>query len=455
MRRVFHSTRRLALALLCALIACTGGSTDAPGPADITGGGSSTGIRRGGGVTFGIIGEPSTWDPYARKASEATYAVVRPLFPSLYSFMPDGSVRPYLARSATPVRSGVRVTIEKAHWSDGKPITARDVVASARRARVPSGFARFRSARAVGARRVLFRASFGDWKRALATASFVLPQGRVSRGDAVSGGPFVLERVTPGLEAVYARNERWWGDKQPFLERVIVQFIQDLDVMLALLADDRLDAAAPPSSVNLDERLEALDLEHEEALGWETVYLDLEGADLDESGRSALARAVDRRGLEHGFVRDMGRTVDTLYPGPGKDGRAGKWPTSPLAPGDASDQRVQIAVAVGDELTELVQRALRLQLEDAGFEIELVATDASTFYGGWKLTDPMDVAVRRAWGAPGLRDNGPAFRNIRAIPLFGVESVVAWQKDIRGIAPNPTLEGPLWSMHAWSRAGDS
>ncbi|MBA3432270.1 MAG: hypothetical protein H0U16_12425, partial [Actinobacteria bacterium] len=394
MSGVFRSNRAILAALLSVLVACTGSGGDVEPTR--SGDGATPDIRSGGAITFGIIGEPATWDPYAAQASAATFALVRPLYPSLFSFEPDGSVRNYLAESFEKTKSGFRVTIEKARWSNGRRITARDVVASARRARAPSGFARVRSAVVVGTRKIAFRAPFADWKRALATASFVLPAGRVPRGKTVSGGPYVLESVTPGLEAVFARNDRWWGDDDPRLHRVVVQFIQDLDVMLALLEDRRLDGAAPTSSVNLGARLDAIGVEHEESLGWETVYLDLEGAQLDDSGRHALARAVDRALIEEGFIRDSGRTVDTLHPSPGRRGAEGEWTAAAFPIGDASNERIRLAVGVGDELTELIQRALRLQFEDAGFEVELVTTDAATFYGPWELTDPMDVAIRRA-----------------------------------------------------------
>ncbi|MDQ3784418.1 MAG: ABC transporter substrate-binding protein [Actinomycetota bacterium] len=404
-----------------------------------------------GGIVFGVLGDPVTLDPYSPLATDLTYALVRPLFPSLFRFEPDGRPRAMLARSATETGSGVQITLRKARWSNGRAITAGDVVASVRRAAPPSGLADVSSARAVGERRVKLRGAPTDWRQTLATAAPILPEGGGVRPGGVFGGPFQLSSLTPGLEAVYKPNPRWWG-AEPHSDRIRVQFVQDLEIMLALLGSGRLDGAAPPSSVNLGQRLDAIGLEHSAALGWESLWFDLEGAEMDGDGRAGVARAIDRLELERGFVRAHGRLATTLHPGPGPRAATGGWrrPARPAAV--TAPAPIQIAVAGGDELAELMQRAVRLQLEDAGFSVELVTADAATFYGPWSRGDPMDIAIRRAAGAPGLTDDRAALRDSLAVPFAHVETFVAWGDGLTGPEPNPTLDGPLWNLERWRRA---
>ncbi|MBA2274887.1 MAG: hypothetical protein H0W21_13455, partial [Actinobacteria bacterium] len=318
--------KHLLLALACLVAACTPGveapsrERDKPAGVAVPGGAE--------GIVFGVLGDAVTLDPYSPLASDLTFTLVRPLFPSLFRFDRDGRPRAMLARSATETDLGVRITLRRARWSNGRTITARDVVASVRRADPPSGLAAVASARAIGARRVELRGASTGWRQTLATAAPILPGGGGVHPGGVFGGPFRLSSFTPGLEAVYRPNPRWWG-AEPQSELIRVQFVQDLEIMLALLTSGRLDGAAPPSSVNLGQRLDAAGLSHSAVLGWESLWFDLEGAQLNDSGRAGVARAIDRLALERGFVRTHGRLATTLHPGPGPTAAEGAWHRPP------------------------------------------------------------------------------------------------------------------------------
>lgn len=402
---------------------------------------------RGGGVVVGVVGEPPTLDPYSPLASGLTYALVRPLWPSLLRFAPDGSIRLDLAARLTEVAGGVRVELRPAFWSNADPITARDVVASAARARPPSGFAGI-EARAVDGRTVELTGNAPDWRTRLARVAFVLPQGRARLG--VSGGPFTLSGRTPGLELRYRRNPRWYG-AGAFLDSLTVRFARDSGILLGLLDKGRIDVAAPPSSVNLDDRLDALGVTHEDALGWERLYLDLSGTSMTRAERVTLWRGLERSRVEEGFVRDDGRSATTLHPAPGKAGATGAWAGRLGRGAPPPEGSVEMAASEGDELAQLVQRALFRQLEAHGFAVELLALPPKDFYGRRSRRDPPDVAIRRAAGAPGAPPSRRAFRRLSALPLFHVESVLAWREGIVGPAVNPTYEGALWNADRWWR----
>lgn len=427
--------------------ACTS-DTDAPPTAGPAASGATP--VPGGLVSFGVVGEPATYDPYSPRASDLTFALVRPLFPSLFRFLPDGSTEPLLAESLEPQDGGVLIRLRALQWSNGRPVASGDVVRSIARARPPSGFAAVEEARARGPRALLLEGSVDDWERTLATFAYVLPGGRVSGIPMVSAGPFTVRRHIPGLELVYEHNPRWTGDP-PLLDRIRVRFTQSLDVLLALLRRDRLDGAALPLSVNLDDRLELLDLEHEEALGWESVYLDLEGSRLPRPQRVRLWRAVDRDAIASGFIRDDGRPANTLHPAPGSDGADGPFSEWLGRAGRAPEAPVRIAASNSDELARLVQRAIFRQLQMEGFEVELLGIEPRVFEGRRGMSGAADVAIRRRAGAPGLAEEPGAARSLDALPLFHVESVVAHTGRLRGLRPNPTFEGPLWNIERWWR----
>lgn len=440
----------LAAALLLASACTTGGSDDPPSAGPAAPGATPV---PGGVVSFGVVGEPATYDPYSPRASDLTYALVRPLFPSLFRFLPDGSTEPLLAESLEPQGDGVLIRLRALTWSSGRPVVARDVLRSIARARPPSGFAAIEDARPRGPRALLVEGTVDDWERTLATFAYVLPNGRVSGVPRDSAGPFAVRRHTPGLGLVFEHNPRWTGDP-PLLDRVRVRFTQSLDVLLALLRRGRLDAAALPMSVNLDDRLELLGLDHQESLGWETVYLDLEGAGLSRRQRVRLWRAVDRDAIASGFIRDDGRLANTLYPAPGPEGADGPFSDSLGPAGPPPEFPVRIAASNSDELARLVQRALFRQLQTSGFEVELLGIEPRVFEGRWRVSGPADVAIRRRAGAPGLADGSRAARTLDALPLFHVESVVAHTGRLRELRPNPTFEGPLWNIERWWRVPD-
>ncbi|MGH2693667.1 MAG: ABC transporter substrate-binding protein [Actinomycetota bacterium] len=394
-------------------------------------------------MTFGVVGQVATLDPYSPAASDLTYALTRPIYPSLFRFLPDGTTEPSLAESVDADGRTALVELRRAQWSDGRPITARDVAASIRRALPPSGFARIGSARVLGSRLIELRGSVKDWPRALATVAFVMPKGEPAP---VAGGPFGLKRKVRGLEFAYAPNPRYWGD-EPLLERITVRFVQGLDLLLELLRRRRLDAALVPSSVNIADRLDAIGVAHREVLGWESVVLDL-ATDTDRTTARALWGNLARARIESGFVRDLGRVANTLRPVPGRAGAAG--PFSALRPAPAPrGESLALAAPVGDELLELVQRALLERLSQASFDVELLGVEPLVLLQGDRW-----VTVERVAGAPGLSDPPRAVERPSALPLFHVATVLAWREGVRGLQVNPTFEGPLWNAERWWKEGE-
>jgi hypothetical protein len=214
---------------------------------------------------------------------------------------------------------------------------------------------------------------------------------------------------------------------------------------LSLLAEGRLDAASLPSTVNLAERLDEHGLEHDSALGWETIGLDFSSSALTRPERVAVIDAIDRKVLAEGFVRDGGRITHTLFPSPGSaagpfDGELG-WSEPPR-------ETVLVIAPAGDEQLQLLQRVALSELDGAGIETDAVLVEAAGLYGD-DPRSPQGVELVRAAGAPGLGRAGSGTRALDRFPLFQVETLTAWRPGLRGIEANPTLEGVLWNATRW------
>lgn len=369
-----------------------------------------------------MIGSPSTLDPYDSLASDLTYAVVRPVYPSLYRFLPDGTPQEDLARSIQERRRSAIVQLRRGLWSNGRPITARDVAASAARATHPSGFAGLKVT-VVDQRTVRFSGRVDDWEERLAALTFVLPAGRAG---VAYGGPFSIAHHTQGYELALRRNAEYFGPRAES-PALTIRFVQDLDLMLLLLERGKLDAAAPLATVNLDQRLDEFGLEHERRLGWEGIWLDFTFSPLNEVERSSLVSGVEWRKLAETFVRADGELLI-----PENSGDGGAVVVNETLIGSSSD-----------ELVALLMRGAWFQLDGAGHKIELLRVDPKVFYGEWKADSPTGVAIRRRTGGPGISD--PLGAGEDSLPAFEIATYVTWRPGVEGVGANPTLEGPLWN----------
>jgi MarR-like DNA-binding transcriptional regulator SgrR of sgrS sRNA len=396
-------------------------------------------------VRVGVVGSPATLDPYSPVASDLTYALVRPVYPSLYSLSPTGRPVPDLARALEPVPEGVRVTLRRMRWSDGRAITSRDVVASLRRARTPYGVERVRRARAVSRHVVVLEGPTGKWGRALATMTFVLPGG-IARGRAsalIGGGAWRVSRYRPGLKLVYRPNRA--AVTRPYLNKVSVFFYESEGGLLDALEDGDVDVAVPPSTINLADRLEEMGVTYDEALGWELVWLDLRQT-LSRSERLALVAAINRSTLDASLIRDDGGVSYTLHPGP--LGVRGPWRKG-TGKRSKIEEAIRLSVPSGDELLFLIQRAIQIQLAQRKIDVDLIIGSAADFYGPWRSASPADVALTRSAGAPGLRDPRRFFTKMTAFPIAHVRTYLAWRPRLNRPQVNPTFDGPLWNMESW------
>ena len=258
-------------------------------------------------------------------------------------------------------------------------------------------------------------------------------------------GAFRIDRRVPGLKVEYVKVPS--SHRNPILDGFSVYFIASREILMELLERGKLDAGMVPSTVNLEERFESKEVEIEGDLGWESIELDLAGIG-DGSTREAVAGAIDRVVLEKGLIRDYGRLTNTLTPGPLRDQAEGPFRKPPRR--SVTGVRLALAAPEEDELLLLLQRALHDQLEAAGFVVDLVTIDSRTYYGAWDNTDPVEVALRRRFGGPGLPERASELRKLTAMPLFQVESFVAWRPRVLGLEVNPTFQGPLRNAHKWA-----
>ncbi|MCK6076185.1 ABC transporter substrate-binding protein [Paenibacillus silvae] len=134
MNRSVSWTKYVALALALALVmvlsgcgAASGGKTS--GTAAASQGGGQAGTAEGGNLTFALATSPDTLDPHRSGLAVAVRAI-RTIYDNLVVQLPDGSIKPWLAKEWSVSEDGKSYTFklrEDVKFHDGTPFNAEAV----------------------------------------------------------------------------------------------------------------------------------------------------------------------------------------------------------------------------------------------------------------------------------------------------------------------------------------
>ncbi|KJS53161.1 ABC transporter family substrate-binding protein [Streptomyces rubellomurinus] len=210
-------------------------------------------LRQGGTLNLAIPQFSHQWSPIHTDGSESsTMTVAKPLLPTFFRSDAAGTQTPnpaYLQEAHAETRNGRQVVTwtlnPKAHWSDGTPITWRDIEANWRAlngkdpAYRPSSNTGFELVSAVERGKDDFQAvmtfdrPFNEWQSMFngAANAPLLPASRIATPDLfntayldaipVTAGPFKLEKLDRATQTVsLVADPAWWGDK-PMLDRIV------------------------------------------------------------------------------------------------------------------------------------------------------------------------------------------------------------------------------------------
>lgn len=283
----------------------------------------------GGTAVVALASEPDVLNPLLY-ASAAAGQVIAELHDGLTDMDESLSYVPRIARSWELAPDSLSITyhLRPWRWSDGQPLTARDVVGS---------LALFKDERVASRRRSLFEAVTGavafddstvryDLARPLAdpvqvTWHHILPWHVVGGLDPaavgswpvnrqpLASGEFQLESWSPGRELVLTRNPYYPGEPAR-LERVVFRIVPEEATRLLMLETGEVDVAdgvSPSAAARLEQRG---DLRLVATGGRRICYLQW------NCRNPALADAATRRALS--LALDRERMVASLLAGYGK-----------------------------------------------------------------------------------------------------------------------------------------
>ncbi|MER5635831.1 ABC transporter family substrate-binding protein [Kitasatospora sp. NPDC002227] len=219
-------------------------------------------LRQGGTLTWAIDQFSTQWNPLHADGSEAsTNDVMKSLLPTFWRSDAGGTQTPnkaYLSSVEVSTKGGKQVVTwtlnPAAHWSDGKPITWRDLQATwqaqngtdkAYRTGSTTGFDQVESVEPGKDDRqavMTFSSPFSEWQSMFNNAanSPLLPAAYAGTPELfntafagnipVSGGPFKLETMDRDARTVtVVADPSWWGDK-PLLDRIVFKAVNTGDM---------------------------------------------------------------------------------------------------------------------------------------------------------------------------------------------------------------------------------
>jgi peptide/nickel transport system substrate-binding protein len=204
---------------------------------------------------------PVSLDAHQYPAEEPTQTAVQQVLETLVA-MEDGTPVGVLAESFEPVDDHTWVfrLREGVTFSDGTPLTARDVKASVERGQslkwsLAPLFTSVQEIEATDDRTVTFRTSepLGTLPSTMSLV-FIGPADRVNDPAywerPIGTGPFVVESFTPDDKVVLRRNDSYWGEKAA-LDRVEIVSIPETAARITALRTGEVDVlqSIPPDQV--------------------------------------------------------------------------------------------------------------------------------------------------------------------------------------------------------------
>jgi len=307
----------LAGACAAALAATAAGCTGASGEEDAAAGPT---------LRYAAVGAPAatTHDPHGKVGNEADYLRFSMLYDVLAVLDEQGGVQPRLAESWEPVDGDLtrwRIELrDDAVFTGGDPVTAEDVLFSLRRiqgkgaennGRLSMFDLEASAADGDHALELATREPYAEVGTALASLTFVVPEGTGDIGEPVPGsGPFTWESGDDTTSVLHRRDD-WWGEA-PSYAALEITAMPDPAARAAAVASGQADVAGGVSPADARRYADDDGVEVVTRPGGVNypLVMDLEEEPFDDPDvREAVRLALDREQL-----------VDTVFLGYGEPG---------------------------------------------------------------------------------------------------------------------------------------
>jgi len=287
----------------------------------------------GGELVIARSEEGRTLDP-AQAVTPAEIAPINQIFDRLFTVSADGhSVEPSLAESATPSDDGTEWTVKlrEASFSDGTPVTAKDVKYSLDRSRESNGgfsflLAPIESIDVSDDTTLVIHTShpsatllpaLSSWVASVVPADLGGKADKQFFADPIGSGPYVLEEWDRGQSLRIARNDTYWQDGKPLLDAVQWNTVPDDNTRVSQVQSGQADVAdyIPFSQVTSLDAAANLNAESFAANFTTFLIFNQEFEPFaDVHVRRAIAHAVDRQAVTESTLFGAGEAACSMVP---------------------------------------------------------------------------------------------------------------------------------------------
>jgi peptide/nickel transport system substrate-binding protein len=375
------------------------------------GGGDSTGgsaaePAKGGSMEVAQAAEVITLDPL-KAIDGASITVLSQIMEPLYKTSPDDELVPWLVSSGKESADGLTWTFELkkgVKFSDGKPLTAEDVVFSLDEAResvnAEALFEAIKDVKATSPTTVVVTMKEPSAALLANLSSFnasIVPKdfGGLSEAEfgqsPVGTGPFKLGPWKRGQSLTLERNTNYWDPERPFLDKVVVRGVPDENSRLSQLRGGQADVIQAPAYSQI-EGLESTPglVVGQYAMG-KADMLDLNSTvPLFKSAkvREAIDLAIDRESIVSAALSGVGETAGSwlsppvLYhnagvEAPEQDVAKAKELLAEAVKEEGVDPSFTLQATAGETYPTTASQIIQQDLEEAGFEVKLQPLDSS------------------------------------------------------------------------------
>ncbi|QNS08254.1 ABC transporter substrate-binding protein [Streptomyces xanthii] len=287
--------------------------------------------QRGGRLraAFAGGGASETLDPHASNLF-ADVARAKALFDKLADYGADLSAQPRLA-SGWEAGAGLdrwKVTLRKATFHDGKPVTAQDVLYSYRRITDPKRAFRAKAdlepvdleaSRALDERTVEFvlkRPTAGFPNVLAAFGAYIVPEGAEQFDrKPVGSGPFRFVSFAPGKSAVFRRNTDYW-DGAPHLDELEIVVANEESARVNALLGGQVEYAHElnPTTGRAHEGKGQIEILRLRNSGMQAFAMKTDRKPFDDRRiREAFFLIADREELVQGALSGAGEIGNDLF----------------------------------------------------------------------------------------------------------------------------------------------
>jgi peptide/nickel transport system substrate-binding protein len=305
----------------------TGSSAEASEASD------SEGTGTGGTFVYAVAAGPTSFDLHNEITENNAFAIDK-VFESLMSFDQNGEIINWLADSYTISDDNLVYTFvlrDGLKFSDGTDVTADDVVFSLNRHIEVGGSlpleADVASVEAQDEKTVVvtLNEAYAPFLSELANFSNgIIPKdfgGKTEEEffqNPVGTGPFVVESWDPaGGDVTFVKNEYYWQEGKPYLDKLVYKVISDSNQVLNQLNAGEINASKEIAFANVDSVANGANTKVETSGGWsiqELFFNTLDEHFSDVHVRRAIAMVIDKDALIQALTFGYATKSNTILP---------------------------------------------------------------------------------------------------------------------------------------------